>query len=197
MKKYISIAILTILSHTVFALTPEERNSFVDFYRSSVNLVEEFPNKQRVLAIFADLDDDGVDDVLATSYGSFYEKGWLWSAFRKTSQGWKPINGIDTTSNQKTLWSSIFARPGEIAKIRGPEGKLEFLILGQVFDNQTASGIGRLNKSRFWIDTDGVLQQEKIENLESYIAYGGTHKDKLIQEMQVLKVETFDVPKSK
>lgn len=197
MKKYISIAILTILSHTVFALTPDEKNSFVDFYRSSVNLVEEFPDKQRVLAIFADLDDDGADEVLATSYGSFYEKGWLWSAFRKTSQGWEPINGIDTTSNQKTLWSSIFARPGEIAKIRGPEGKLEFLILGQVFDNQIASGIGRLNKSRFWIDTDGVLQQEKIENLESYLAYGGTHKDKLIQEMQVLKVETFDIPKSK
>lgn len=198
MKTLITTAlILALVSQFASAITSEEKDRFVDYYRAEMNLAEEFPDKQKVLVIFTDLNNDGVTDVLATSYGSFYETGWDWSAFRRNGQSWEPIRGLDATSKEVLKWSNIFARPGEVSRIVTSDGKVEFLVLGQVFDNLEVGGLGSLNKTRFWVSDDGVLHQEKLENLERYLAYQGPHKDRLIQEMQILKVETFDDPKSK
>lgn len=185
--------IIALCLNICLAITPEEKESFVEFYRAKVNLAEEFPDNQKVLVIFTDLNNDGTTDALATSYGSYYETGWDWAAFTQTSQSWEPVRGVDATTKEIHSWSNIFARPGEIARVVKPQGEVEFLVLGQVFDNLASDGIGPLNKTRFWIDPDGLLQQEKINSLERYLAYRGPHKDRLIQKMQVLTVETFDV----
>lgn len=195
MKTHITIAvILTLFLQIASAITSEDKEAFVAFYRATMNLAEEFPDKQKVLVIFTDLNNDGATDALATSYGSFYETGWDWSAFSRSGQSWEPIKGVDATTKVIHSWSNIYARPGEITRIINADGKLEFLVLGQVYDNLAAGGLGPLNKTRFWVDEDGVIQQERVENLERFLAYRGTHRDKLIQDMQVLKVETFDVP---
>jgi hypothetical protein len=196
MKTHITIAVVLALATQISsAMTTEDKESFAEYYRAKVNLAKEFPDKQQVLVIFTDLNSDGVVDALATSYGSYYETGWDWSAFSRKGQSWEPIKGVDATTKAVHAWSNIFARPGEISRITTSEGKVEFLVLGQVFDNLTAGGLGELNKTRFWVDEHGVIQQEKVQNLEQHLAYRGVHRDKLIQEMQVLKVETFDIPK--
>lgn len=193
--RMIAILLLGIIMNSANALTLEDKQAFVAYYRNLVQLSVEFPEKQQVKVIFVNLDGSGEMEALATSYGSFYEDGWSWAAFKKNGAAWAPIKGFDNHEKVIRTGSGVFARSGEIVQVRTENDKIEFVVLGHNYDNQSSSGIGPLNKTRFWIDADGVLQQEKIQNLEQYLAYRGVHRDKLIQEMQVLKVEVFDVPK--
>lgn len=173
----------------------KEKREFADFYRKAIKLAEEFPNKLEVKTIFVDFDCDGNDEALATSYSSFGETGWLWTAFRKKSDKWSPINGYDSDSKSISLYSSIFARPSEIFSVSQHDGSIEFLILAESYDKLAPDGKGPLNKTRFYLDKDGVLQQEKVKDLERYLAYRVSGhqwpEGTLIKRLEALKVDIF------
>ena len=171
------------------------KENFVDFYRKWSKLSEEFPDRPEVKVTFVDLDGDGTDEALATSYGSFYEVGWDWAAFRKMGEEWGPIRGIDPHTKSVRPGSGVFARPGEIFRIVKNDGSVEFLILGEHFDKLQPEGLGPLNKTRFFLDKESILHQERVPDLERYLAYAGAHRNGLIKSMEALKVEVFPGPK--
>lgn len=195
MKLVILAITLAGISLNAFALTQQEKEEFADFYRQTTQLSLDSPNDLVVKVMFFDINGDGIEEAFATAKPSYYETGYLWTGYKKQNGKWIPIKGFEPITQQDLLSAGIYGRVGEFLRCVLPDGRVDHVILSQNYDNQITSGLGELNKSRFWIDSEGVLQQEKIENLERYIAYQGTHRDKLIQEMQVLKVETFDIPK--
>ncbi len=177
------------------SMSNESKLEFIKYYRESVKLLEEFPDKLEVKAVFVDLDADGKDEVLATSYGSFYETGWIWTAFRRDLDKWTPIKGYDKDSKTVGLYSAIYARPGEIFRVSKNNGSPEFLILSENYDKLAPEGKGPLNKSRFYLDKDGILQEESIKDLERYLAYRVSGhlwpEGTLIKALEALKVEIF------
>jgi hypothetical protein len=180
-------------SASVYAeLTDNQKHDFVRHYRSITRLAEEFPNKPEVKVVFVDLNRDGTDDALATSYGSFYETGWLWAAFQLVGGRWEPIKGYDNHDKVVRPGSGVYARHGEIFQVQMGDGVVEFLVLNQNFDKLAPEQLGPLNKSRFWIDREGILRQEKIENLERYLAYRGAHRDGLVRKIEAVHVEVFN-----
>lgn len=174
-------------------ITEQDKREFVIFYREAVKLKEEFPDKLEVRVIFADLDGDGKEEALATSFGSFYEKGWDWTAFRKTESNWNWIRGYDEHSKAVQRSASVYARPGEIFRVTKTDGSFEFLILAENYDKLAPEGKGSLNKTRFYIDKDGVFQQEPVKDLERYLAYRVSGEQwpegTLIKRLDALKVE--------
>lgn len=176
-------------------LTNVEKNDFVREYRKRVKLAEEFPEKQEVKVIFVDLDFDGKEEALATSYGSFYETGWDWAAFKRAGAQWVPIQGYDSEMKIIRPGSGVYARAGEIFRVTKNDGPVEFLILAEHYDKLAPEGKGPLNKTRFYLDKDGVMQQESIKDLERYLAYRVSgHKwpeGTLIKGLEAMKVEIF------
>lgn len=185
---------LCLLSVRAEPINDKDKVEFIKYYREAVRLSEEFPNQPEVKAIFVDLDGDGKDEVLATSHGSFYETGWLWAAFRKNFDKWVPVKGYDEGSKSVRSGSGVNARPGEIFRVTKNDGTIEFIILAENFDKLAPESLGPLQKSRFFLDKEGVLHEVKIPDLERYLAYGsnrisGTYG--LINKMETLKVELF------
>lgn len=182
---------MCILTIKAASITQTEKSEFIKFYRNAVKLDKEFPNNPEVKAIFVDLDGDGKDEALASSRGSSYEDGRDWAIFVRTAETWKPVQGFDNEAKIIRPGSGVFARSGEIFRVIKNDGTLDFLILSENFDNRAPDGLGTLRKSRFFVDKDGVLRQESVENLERYIAYLGVNKSGLIGKLEALKVESF------
>jgi hypothetical protein len=196
MKK--AIALLSVAFITVFAysakaeLTKEEKEEFVREYRSRAKLAEEFPDKQGVKVIFVDLDFDGKEEALATSFGSFYETGWIWATFKRKGNQWEPIRGYNSETKAMQPGSGVYARPGEIFCLRDDENNIQFVVLNRNYDKMAPDSLGALNKIVFHIDDEGVFQQEKVESLERLLAYRGARKAGLVKTLEVLPVEEFD-----
>jgi hypothetical protein len=189
------VSLLCLFSAKAEPMSDKEKIEFIKYYRESVKLSEEFPDKLEVKAIFVDLDGDGNDEVFATSYGSFYETGWMWAAFRRDQVKWVPIKGYDKDSKLVTSGSGVYARPGEMFRVTKNNGSSEFVVLAEHYDKLAPEGKGPLNKSRFYLDKDGVFQEESIKDLERYLAYRASGEQwpegTLIKKLEALKVEIF------
>lgn len=190
MKK-ISLFFSLVLSLNAAELTRQEKTTFVEYYRDFTKLLEESPGDTEVRAMFFDLNQDGTEEAFATARPSFYETGWTWTAFTLRNGKWKPIKGYEPKTQQPLLSAGIYGRDGEFFRRVFPDGTIDFVILGQNYDKIAPDGLGQLNKERFWIDGEGVLQHEKIDNLEKCLAYQGPHRNGLIQKLEALKVEIF------
>jgi len=178
-------------------LTVEQKKKFANFYRDQVDLLEIHPDRPEVKAIFVDLDGDGLEEAIATSYEAFYETGWLWSVYKKEGDKWKPIQGYDPEAKAIRPGSGIYARPGEIFKVVHNDGTRQFLTLNLHFDKFARDGIGPINKTSFWIDDKGIFQEQKVEDLERYLAYQGAHRIGLVQRLDALPVEVFPADAAK
>jgi hypothetical protein len=176
-------------------LTIEQKKAFASFYRSRVDLLKIYPERPEVNVIFVDLDGDGLEEAFATSYEAFYETGWMWAAFKRNGDQWSPIKGYDSGKKAIQNGSSVYARPGEIFRVTKHDGTFEFLILGENYDKLAPEGMGALNKTKFQIDKEGVLQQQPIKDLERYLAYRVTGhtwpKGTLVKRLEALEVESF------
>lgn len=192
----LTIGLLLIPHESAWAkFTNPEKNDFVSQHRIRTKLAQEFPRKQEVKVIFVGLDSDSHEEALATSYGSFYEKGWDWAAFKKKGEQWDPIKGYDSEMEIIRPGSGVYARPGEIFRVTLNDGSSEFLILAENYDKLAPEGKGPLNKSRFYLDKDGVLHEKSIKDLEHYLAYRVSGEKwpegTLIKGLEALKVEIF------
>jgi hypothetical protein len=189
--KTISLFFSLVLSLNAAELTPLEKTTFVDYYRDFTRLLEESPSNTEVRAMFFDLDQDGFEEAFATARPSFYETGWAWTAFTLRNGKWKPIKGYEIKTQQPLLSTGIYGRDGEFFRRVLSDDTVDFVILSQNYDKSAPDGLGPLNKERFWIDGEGILRHEKIENLERYLAYLGSRRNGLIQKLETLKVEIF------
>jgi len=172
-------------------LTPSQKTKFVEYYRSWSMLEKEFPDRQEVKAIFVDLNDDGEQEALATSYGSFYEDGLAWHVFIRVAGRWTPIKGFDGKDKPLQPSSAVFARPGEIFRVVHSDGAIKLLALNLHFDKLASDGLRPINKTSFWLDQKGTLHHENVKDLERYLAYQGAHRSGLIQSMEALPIEVF------
>ena len=193
MKTFVALSYLTFGISLSFGdpLTPQQKQSFVEFYRDWTLMRKEFPDRQNVKAIFVDLDHDGKQEALATYYGNFYEVGWSWNAFRHTSEGWKAIRGKNLDTGAIDPSSSIFARPGEIFRLEDNENNTQYVVLNLNYDKLAPDGLGPINKSIFYLNGEGVLQQEKVGNLERLLAYRGARTAGIVTSLEALRVEEF------
>lgn len=174
-------------------ISKEEKENFVQEYRILAKVAEEFPDKQDVKVIFVDLDFDGREEALATSYGSFYETGWIWATFRWNGTKWEPVKGYNAETKAIQPGSGVYARPGEIFRLREDAGKTQFVVLNRNYDRLAPKGIGALNKSVFQIDAEGVFREDKVESLEHLLAYRGARYAGIVTSLEALKVEEFSV----
>ena len=172
-------------------LTIEKKKAFAAFYRKQVDLLRIHPNKPEVKVIFVDLDGDGLEEAIATSYEGFYETGWLWSLYRQVGEKWILIKGYHSETKAIQAGSGIYARPGEIFRLRDDENNIQFVVLNRNYDKLAPDGLGVLNKIVFRIDDKGVFQQHKVENLERLLAYRGARKTGIVKTLEVLTVEEF------
>lgn len=197
MKIITALSVITIGVCTSFAdsLNQDQKTEFVKYYRKWTQMAKEFPDKQEVQAIFVDLDQDGKEEALATYQGNFYETGWSWNAFRQSPDGWKAIEGFDPKTGLTNPSSSLFARPGELFQVHIDADTYEFCILAENYDKLAPDGKGSLQKTRFYLDKTGILQQKNISDLERYLAYRTSGakwpKHTLIKGLQQLSVEVF------
>lgn len=172
-------------------LTLQEKIEFADFYRKRVDLLKIYPNKPEVKVIFVDFDNDRQQEALATSYESFGETGWLWSAYRKKGAKWEEIDQYETETKTVQEGACIYARPGEIFSLVDEDNRIQFVVLNRNYDKLAPNGIGPINKSVFHLDEKGIFQQNKVDNLEQLLAYRGTRSAGIVKSLESLKVELF------
>lgn len=172
-------------------LTIEQKKEFADFYREQVDLLQIHPNKPQVKVIFVDLDDDGAVEAFATSYEGFYETGWLWTLYKQSGDGWTLVKRYDAQTKAIQPSAGIYARPGEVFRLRDDEGHVEFVVLNRNYDKLAPGGVGTLNKNTFHLDEKGIFREEKVENLESLLAYRGGRRAGIVKSLEALQVEEF------
>ena len=178
-------------------MTQDAKNNFVNFYREWSSLAEEFPESQDVKVMFVDLNQDGVFEALAASKGGEYEDGSAWTAFRVNSDAWSKIHEFDATTNKIGKTATFFGRSGEFFRVMYGD-KVEFCILSERYDKLANDGKGPLNKTRFYMDDNGILHQNPIQDIERYLAYrvAGAEwpNNTTIRSLERLSVEVFPAP---
>ncbi len=178
-------------------LDDSEKAEFAIEYRNRVKLAEEFPDKQEVKVIFVDLDFDGTEEALATSYGSFYEKGWDWALFRRVNGKWESIKSVNKEDQSIRAGSGVFARPGEVFKLIDDTGKIQHVVINRNYDKLAPHGIGSPNISYFYLDNKGFFVESKVASLEDLLIHRGSDKAGLIKSIEALKVDVFPATKTK
>lgn len=195
--KIICTAFCLLALHAAHAKDPsqEEKLAFVDYYREWSSLAEEFPDHQEVKVIFVDLDQDGTTEALATSKGFEYEDGSAWTAFRQSDAKWGQIQGYDPTADKPKRNATLFGRAGEFFVTRRGGDNFDFCVLSETYDKFAPQGKGPLKKTRFHLDSRGILRQENIPDLERYIAYQSSGanwpSNSLVQSLERLTFEIF------
>lgn len=197
MKKSIVIifSIMVFMAQAV-EMDKEQKRIFADFYRKQVGLLEIYPDKPTVMVAFVDLDADGQQEAIATSYEGFNETGWLWSIYKKNGQKWELVKQYDPSTNSNLPGSGVYARPGELFRLEDDKGKVIFVVFNRNYDKQAPDGLGEINKFSFYMDSNGLFHLNSIENIERFLAYRGESRTGIVKSFEVLTIEYFDIDDS-
>lgn len=176
----------TLLSARGADLNPNEKRDFVAFYRSWRKLLEEFPTKPEVIALFTDLNADGTPEAIATSFGERYEDGNIWSVFLRSGNSWIPANLKMIDETTVDLASNIFARNDEFYSFTSSDGAPRLLIIHKHYDRMLEGGKAPPLNSKMSITNEGFVLTEKLPSLDQIIAYSRDFK-----ALERLRVEVF------
>lgn len=200
MKRMLLILILATPILGGEPLTKEEKNTFVEFYKKQSKLDVEPPEKSWVNVMFVDLDGDGIMDALVSNSLTTYEEAQAdWSAYKCNGKSWVQFKSFhkNVYEEKEKLKDGafVFGRPGEFYQLVNKAKVPKFLILQKNYDKLAPEGIAEPVNSYFFVDNEGVLREQKIDNLKQFLADNIRKSSKPADTLKKIEVETYSVSK--
>lgn len=192
LKFNIFLGMVALIATARGQLAQSVKLNLAETYRQDIHLREEFPNDLTVSAIFLDLDQDKIPEALVTSKSTEYEDGNSWHVYRLRDGRWTPIKGLDPAKRTEVPFANLFCGIGAFYEVEMPDGTLRHVALSQIFDKSRSNKHEVLGKTSFHLNEDGLIVQEEISSLESFIAYQGSHQTGMLRRMSALTIELLE-----
>ena len=168
-------------------LTTASKEKFVAFYRTWSKFEIDFPNHPEVKVLFVDIDNDGMNEAIATDRGQFGETGYSWNVFQFNDGAWSAakIKIIDETTVDPT--SGIFARSEEFYLLSTTSNSSGLIVIHKDFDKLEPNGMAAPQVFSISLDKGDFVATKQLGVLDQLIGYSQD-----FHKLERLGVETFD-----